>query len=95
MMPEYFLKEAEKLSANDDNKVIVKADTLEGLAQKMGVDYSTLRATLNHYNAPCRAGNDLDFGKDPSHLIAYKEDCRFMNSSSLYDLMGDNRRSSY
>ena len=73
MMPDYFRADCERLSANDDNNIVVKADNLKDLAAKMNVNYDTLRATLDRYNEMCKAGNDSDFGKDASHLIAYTE----------------------
>ena len=73
MMPEYFREDADRLAANEDNNVVVKADTLEDLAAKMKVDYAALRATFDRYNGFCKAGKDEDFGKDASHLVAYTE----------------------
>ena len=73
MMPEYFREDADRLAKNEDNNVVVKADTLEDLAAKMKVDYSALRATFDRYNGFCKAGKDEDFGKDASHLVAYTE----------------------
>ncbi len=74
MIPEYFKADADRLALNEDNTVVVKADTLKELAVKMGIDYKTLRATFDRYNQFCADGKDSDFGKDPSHLISYKED---------------------
>ena len=73
MMPEYFREDADRLAANEDNNVVVKADTLEDLAAKMKVDYAALRATFDRYNGFCKAGKDEDSGKDASHLVAYTE----------------------
>ena len=73
MMPEYFREDADRLAKNEDNNVVVKADTLEGLAAKMKADYSALRSTFDRYNGFCKAGKDEDFGKDASHLVAYTE----------------------
>ena len=74
MMADYFLADCERLAANEDNNVVVKADTLEELAAKMDVDYAALRETIDHYNELCAAGEDTDFGKDASHLVAYTEE---------------------
>ena len=73
MMPEYFREDADRLAANNDNNVVVKADTLEDLAAKMNVDYAALRVTFDRYNELCKAGKDEDFGKDAGHLVAYTE----------------------
>lgn len=45
-----------------------KADTLEALARKIGVDPATLMATVKRYNELAAAGKDLDFGKPKAML---------------------------
>lgn len=47
---------------------VCAADTLEELAEKMGVDRATFANTVAEYNANCSKGRDDQFGKDPSHL---------------------------
>ena len=42
-----------------------KADTLEELAEKIGVPRSTFHATVSRYNKLCAKGHDDDFGKRP------------------------------
>ena len=60
--------------------VILKADSIEELAEKMKkagpglgigdeISVETLRNQLNRYNELCRKGEDEDFGKDPQCLI--------------------------
>jgi succinate dehydrogenase/fumarate reductase flavoprotein subunit len=39
----------------------LKADTLEELAEKMGVPVDAFVATINHWNEMCDAGEDTDF----------------------------------
>lgn len=73
MMPDYFKADADRLSVNEDNTIVVKADSLKNLAVKMGVNYETLRATFDRYNKLCADGKDEDFGKDASHMKAYTE----------------------
>ena len=51
---------------------VFKADTLEELAGKMGLDPETLTATVEAYNAACEAGEDAEFGKDPKYLKPVK-----------------------
>lgn len=56
----------EALSSNDPDVFV--ADTLEELAEKMGVDKDSLIATIDEYNTYCDEGEDLQYGKDPSYL---------------------------
>lgn len=46
-----------------------KADTIEDLAEQMGVDPAMLRQTIDTYNGYCDAGSDEDYRKDPAYLI--------------------------
>lgn len=48
---------------------VVKADTIEELALKLGMDPSVLSRTVSNYNRWCRQGKDEEFGKDPRFLI--------------------------
>ncbi|MBR2836217.1 MAG: FAD-dependent oxidoreductase [Coriobacteriales bacterium] len=52
---------------------IFTADTFEELAQKCGLPADTLLASIESYNALCAAGNDDQFGKDPSMMIPIDE----------------------
>jgi fumarate reductase flavoprotein subunit len=45
-----------------------RADTLEELAEKCGIDPGKFVATIEKYNGYCDAGFDPDFGKDPATL---------------------------
>ena len=45
-----------------------KSDSLEGLAEQIGVEAAVLAETVDHYNALCEAGEDADFWKDPQYL---------------------------
>ena len=47
---------------------IVKADTIEELAEKLGRDPATLKATIDRYNEMCDKGVDEDFGRDPATM---------------------------
>jgi fumarate reductase flavoprotein subunit len=66
------IKAAEKDTAkfNDalESGTILKADTLDELAGKMGVPAEVFKATVNRYNELARNGNDEDFGKRPNNL---------------------------
>ena len=48
-----------------------KADTIEALAGKLGMDPAVLRATVDRYNAQCAAGVDEDFGKEAKNLLPF------------------------
>lgn len=61
---------ASSLEAGSD--VVFRADTLEGLAEQIGLDPEALLATVDTYNGYCDAGDDQDFGKDPSMLHAIR-----------------------
>lgn len=55
-----------------DDLMIWKADTIEELAEKMGLDPVTLKDTVDHYNEMCEAGLDTDFCKETEYLIPVK-----------------------
>lgn len=50
-----------------------KADTLEELAQQMGVPADKLIASVNRYNELYDLGEDVDFGKDSKYLYKIEE----------------------
>lgn len=47
---------------------VYHSDTIEGLAEQMGVDPAALTATIEKYNGYCAAGKDEDFGRTESLL---------------------------
>ena len=47
---------------------VVQADTIEELAQKLGLSAKTLQATVTRYNELAKSGNDVDYGKEPHRL---------------------------
>jgi fumarate reductase flavoprotein subunit len=49
---------------------VQQADTIEELAEKLGIDPSTLSATVERYNELAAKGEDEDFGKPAKDLIA-------------------------
>ena len=51
----------------------VKADTLEEIAEFIGVDADVLQETVDNYNAMCEAGEDTEFGKDATYMHALEE----------------------
>ncbi|MBR2835631.1 MAG: FAD-binding protein [Coriobacteriales bacterium] len=54
------------------SECIFKADTLEELAEQVGLNADALVAAVERYNGYCEAGEDEDFGKDPAMLHAIK-----------------------
>lgn len=57
------------LEAAVDGKEVVKADTIEELAELMGVDPTILVETVDTYNQYCANGVDEEFGKEASNLV--------------------------
>lgn len=45
-----------------------ESDTIEGLAEQIGVDAETLAATVKRYNELCESGEDLDYMKAARYL---------------------------
>jgi fumarate reductase flavoprotein subunit len=56
-----------------DKGLIIQADTLDELAQKMQVPAETFLATVERYNELARLSKDLDFGKHPSRLTTIEK----------------------
>ena len=53
-----------KLDQMFDPECVAVADTIEELAEKMGIDAATLKETIDTYNGYVDAGVDADFGKE-------------------------------
>jgi succinate dehydrogenase/fumarate reductase flavoprotein subunit len=56
-------------SAEIEKGWILKADTIQELAAKSGIDPAGLEATVSKYNEYCQAGKDADFKRRPEHLF--------------------------
>ena len=50
-----------------------KADTVEALAEMVGLDPQTLQETVERYNVACDAGVDWDYFKSPETMIPLSE----------------------
>ena len=59
-----------EFQARVDKGTLLKADTIEELAQKMKIPVETFKATIARYNELVKLGKDLDFGKRPDRLTA-------------------------
>ena len=67
-MPE---EDVEKVGVFEDQIGTYKADTLEELAEKLGItDTAAFVETVKRYNESVAAGKDLDFGKEAKWLTA-------------------------
>jgi fumarate reductase flavoprotein subunit len=77
------------LQDSGNNNVFV-ADTLEGLAQKMGVEPDALQKTVDEYNRFCEKGHDDLFAKDSKFLRPVKSPkfYAFRNIPSAYGTFG-------
>jgi len=58
------------LAELQDNGMVVQADTLEELAEKLQLPAENFVATIERYNELAAAGHDEDFGKPEKDLIA-------------------------
>ena len=59
---------AAKLERLAGEGYVVKADTIEELASRLGLPVETFSATVARYNELCAKGEDVDFGKEPYRL---------------------------
>ncbi len=52
---------------------VVKADTIEALAEQLGMDKATLKETMDKYNEDAKKGVDTLYGKDGKHMYRMSE----------------------
>lgn len=60
-------------AANVERTNVVAADTIEELAEKMGVEAAVLRAEVDEYNQYCKEGFDKKFFKPKKYLYPVNE----------------------
>ena len=63
--------------------LLVKAASLEELAEKLGIDGATLRETVENFNRHARLGEDPEFGRGSSHHDRYYADKTVSPNPSL------------
>jgi fumarate reductase flavoprotein subunit len=61
-----------KAAVEEKNPFIFVADTLDELANKMGIDRAIFKKTVEEYNRFCEKGHDDQFAKDPEYLRPVK-----------------------
>jgi fumarate reductase flavoprotein subunit len=64
-------RELEKARENKSTEVF-EADSIQELAEKMGVDPQVFKTTVDEYNGFCEKGHDELFAKDPKYLRPIK-----------------------
>ncbi len=52
-----------------DNGILTQADTLDALAQKLGVDPASVKASVTRWNEHCARGEDADFGRPGGSMM--------------------------
>ena len=65
-------------------KNVCAGDTIEELAEQIGVDLAVLKETVERYNEMCRSGKDTDFYKPSIYLKPIEQGPFFAISSYLY-----------
>lgn len=53
--------------------IVIKADTLDELAEKMKIPVDTFKKTVDRYNELAAKGDDEDFGKDKAYLTSVSQ----------------------
>lgn len=83
-------KYEEEVAKTGESGPYYKADTIEDLARQLSMDPAVLTATVERYNSLCAAGEDTDFGKDPSLLNAIDEGPFYAVTTTFlgYDYIG-------
>ena len=61
------------IESTKDTDLLIVANTLEDLADQLGVPSDTLKATVTRYNELCSSGEDVDFSVPSRFLAAVEE----------------------
>jgi len=73
MGPPTYLWSPQQLTEALEQGNVLKAQTIEELAQKMEMSVETLMSTVARYNELARNGRDADFGKHPDRLTTIEK----------------------
>ncbi len=77
----------EAVEAAVENGEFYKGETLEELAEAIGVPYETLQKTVDRYNSFCDAGEDPDFGVPARFLSSVKDGPFYASNVSAWMLV--------
>lgn len=69
MKPEEVIESWEQ-SASQNNNFVKKGDSIEEVAEMLGLQVDAVQDTVDRYNELCEAGNDTDFYKRSEYLAA-------------------------
>lgn len=61
--------EADLAAVLGEDPLVFRADTVESLAEQMGIDPAALRETVEHYNSYCGEGFDRECFKQKEYLV--------------------------
>jgi len=67
------LRDELNAAADENTGAVFRADTIEELAERMGVPPRNLCACVERYNELCETGCDVDFKKDPKYMFPVKK----------------------
>lgn len=73
-LPPAKFRSDEKLKKKFREDFLNRADSLQALAERIGVDPGGLTATIDHFNDLARSGDDTDFGRGQSLYDRYYSD---------------------
>src|SRR3546814_16868948 len=76
-----------------DSKMLRKADTIEALAADCGIDATTLRATVDRYNAQVQRGVDDDFQRGENSFDEWSGDPLKADAKTLGAIAQGDRKS--
>ncbi|WP_212780616.1 FMN-binding protein [Lactobacillus corticis] len=76
-----------KIPYDQFDQKVIKADTIEMLAEKIGVDSKGLQEQINIFNACSRQGEDIQFGRDPESMVEFSDEGPFYALKMMYNVL--------